>query len=205
MSSFAASCSICCHPASCAFATSDSLPTATALLCCRCAFDSSATQRARLRRQYHHPPSRLTHSGTVQSAGEPCTSSNGSPPPNSCFARRLNQTGALHEALSTSSASARAPALTRIPCLFRPKPLACQPLQRPENASASQHAAPSAPSVIRHYPTQSVPDLSAPVQTDSKYIGFPEGGFLQVAVSEAPPLGPRSPPLLPDGALQIQH
>ncbi len=184
MSSFAASCSICCHPASCAYATSDSLPTATALLCCRCAFDSSATQRRWLLRQHHHPPIRLTHSGTAQSVVEPCTSSNGSPPRNSCFARHLNQIDALHEALSTSSTSARASAHTRIPCLFRPKPLGCQPLHK---ASASQYAAPSGPSVIRRCPTQSVPDPSAPVQTDSKYIGFPVGGFLQVAVSEAPP------------------
>ena len=139
MSSCAASCSICCRPASCASATSDSSPTATALLCCRCAFDCSATQRRWLLRQHHHPPIRLTHSGAAQSAVEPCASSNGSPPRNSCFALHLNQTGALHEALSTSSASARASARTRIPCLFRPKPLGCQPLQRPHTASASQH------------------------------------------------------------------
>jgi hypothetical protein len=31
-----------------------------------------------------------------------------------------------------------------------------------------------------------VPDPSASIHTDSKYIGFHEGGFLQVAVSEAP-------------------
>ena len=187
MSSFAASCSICCHAASCASATSDSLPTATALLCCRCAFDSSATQRTWLLRQHPHPPIRLTHSGAAQSAVEPCTSSNGSPPRNSCFVRHLNQIDALHEALSTSSTSVRASAHTRTPCLFRPKPFGCQPLQRPQKASASQPAAPSGPSVIRHCPTQPVPDPSAPVQTDSKYIGFPVGGFLQVAVSEAPP------------------
>jgi hypothetical protein len=187
MSSFAASCSICYHPASCASATSDSLPIATAPLCCRCAFNSSATQRRRLLRQHHHPPSSLTQSGTAQSAVEPCMSSNGSPPRNSCFVRHLNQTDAPHEALSISSTSARASAHTRIPCLFRPKPLACQPLQRPHKASASQHAARSGPSIIRRCPTQSVPDPSAPVQTDSKYIGFPVGGFLQVAVSEAPP------------------
>src|ERR1700679_2574816 len=188
MSSFAASCSICCHPASCAYATSDSLPTATALLCCRCAFDSSETQRTWLLRQHHHPPIRLTHSGVAQSAVELCTSSNGSPPPNSCFAPHLNQTDALHEAPFTSSTSARASAHTRIPCLFRPKPLGCQPLQLPHKASASQYAAPSGPSVIRRCPTQSVPDPSAPVQTDAKYIGFPVGGFLQHAVSAATPL-----------------
>ena len=40
------------------------------------------------------------------------------------------------------------------------------------------------------HPTQSLSHPSAPVQTDAQYIGFREGGFLQVAVSEAPP--PRS-------------
>ena len=186
MSSCAASCSICCRPASCASATSASSPTATALRCCRCAFNCSATQRRCCSASITVHRSD-THSGTAQSAVEPCASSNGSPPRNSCFARHLNQTDALHEALSTSSASARASARTRIPCLFRPKPLGCQPLQPPHQASASQHAAPSGPSVIRRCPTLSVPDPSAPVQTDSKYIGFHVGGFLQVAVSEAPP------------------
>src|SRR5277367_5964500 len=108
MSSCAASCSMYCRPASCAYATSDALPTATALLYCRFAFDSSATQRRWLLRQHHHPPIRLTQSGTAQSAVEPCTWSNGSPPRNSCFARHLHQTDALHEALSTPSTSARA-------------------------------------------------------------------------------------------------
>ena len=146
MSSCAASCSICCRLASCASATSDSSPTATALLCCRCAFDYSAAQSTWLLRQHHRPPTRLTHSGAAQSAVEPCVSSNGSPPRNSCFAHHLNQTDAPHEAPSTSSASARASAHTRIPCLFRPRPLGCQPLQRPTKASASQHSAPSGPS-----------------------------------------------------------
>src|ERR1700691_2645137 len=105
MSSCADSCSMYCRPASCAYATSDSLPTVTALLCCRCAFDSSTTQRTWLLRQHHHPPIRLTQSGAAQSAVEACTSSNGSPPHNSCFAPHLNQTDALHEAPFTSSTS----------------------------------------------------------------------------------------------------
>src|ERR1700722_1873063 len=145
MSSCAASCSMYCRPASCASATSGSLPTATALLCCRCAFDSSATQRTWLLRQHHHPPIRLTHFGAAHSAVELRTSSNGSPPRNSCFAPHLNQTDALHEAPSTSSTSAHASEHTRVPCLFRPKPRGCQPLQRLHKASASQHAAPSGP------------------------------------------------------------
>lgn len=35
-------------------------------------------------------------------------------------------------------------------------------------------------------PTMPLPDPSAPIQTDAKYIGFHVGGFLQVAESEAP-------------------
>jgi hypothetical protein len=61
------------------------------------------SQKTPLRR-HHRPPIRFTHSGTAQSAAEPCTSSNGSPPRNSCFALHLNQTGAPHEALFPSSA-----------------------------------------------------------------------------------------------------
>lgn len=39
---------------------------------------------------------------------------------------------------------------------------------------------------VGRYPTQPVPDPPAPAQTDSKYMAFHEGRFLQVAVSEAP-------------------
>src|SRR5664280_266719 len=190
MSSCAASCSICCRQDSCVSAISVSSPTATAPRCCRCACSCSADYcKTRLHR-HHSPQIRLVHSGTAQSAVERCTSSNGSLLRNSCFAHHLIHTDALHEALSTSSACACActcaSAHTRIPCLFLPKPLGCQPLQPLHQASASQHAAPSGISVIAHCPTRSVPDPSAPVQTHSKYIGFHEGGFLQVAVSEAP-------------------
>jgi hypothetical protein len=111
-----------------------------------------------------------------------------SPLRNSCLARRLNQTGTPHESLSTSSAPDRASARSRTPCLLRSKPLRGQPLHRPHQVSASPHAAPSCPSVIGRCPTLFVPDPSAPDQTDSTYIGFHEGGFLQVAVSEAPHL-----------------
>jgi len=76
----------------------------------------------------------------------------------------------------------------RIPCLFRPKHLACQSLKTPHQASASHRTAPSGLQAIGPCPTQSLPDPSAPAQTDAKYIGFHEGGFLQVAVSEAPRL-----------------
>src|SRR5450432_85725 len=172
MSSCAASCSICCRHGSCVSATSVSSPIATAPRCCRCACSCSADYCKTQLHRHHSPQIRLIHSGTARSAVEPCASSNGSPLRNSCFAHHLIQTDALHEALSTSSACACALAHTRIPCLFQPKPLGCQPLQPPHQASASQHAAPSGISVIARCPTQSVSDPSAPVQTHSKYIGF---------------------------------
>src|ERR1700722_14768816 len=127
MSSCDASCSICCRPVSCASATSDSSPTGTALLGCRCACDYSADHSKAQLRRHQRPQIRSIHSGTALSAVEPCASSNGSPPRNSCFALHLNQTATPHEALSTSSTLARASAHTRIPCLFQPIPLGSQP------------------------------------------------------------------------------
>ena len=63
-------------------------------------------------------------------------------------------------------------------------PQSLQPRLTPQLAASPLHPAikPAA-----SYPTQSLPDPSAPAQPHSKYIAFHEGGFLQVAVSEAPP------------------
>jgi hypothetical protein len=203
MSSCAASCFICCHRVSCASVTSDSSPTVTALRSCRCVCDCSEEHRKTQPRRHQRPPIRIL-SGTARSAAQPCPSSNGSPLRNSCFARHLNQTGVQHEALSTSPALVRASARSRILGLFRSKPLRYQPLHPLHQVSASQYAAPSSPSVIRCCPTLFVPDPSAPVQTHSKYIGFHVGGFLQVAVSEAPPKGIQLRTVI-CRALQIQH
>src|SRR5664279_4455851 len=187
MSSCAASCSTCCRPASCAYATSDSSPTVNAPRCCRGAFSCSAARRERQLRRLNHLPKRLTHSGTARSAEAPCASSNGSPLPNSCFAHHLNQTSAQHEALSISAAFARASARMRIPRLICPRLLSCLSLQPSTDTSLRCFTAPSHHQSGTSYPTPLVPDPSAPDQTDSKYIAFHEGGFLQVAVSEAPP------------------
>ena len=83
-----------------------------------------------------------------------------------------------------------------LPVLRRARGLLVSSGRNPFDASLSSlhisaSASHSCPSIRLQasgsYPTQSVPDPSAPVQTDSKYIGFRGGGFLQVAVSEAPP------------------
>src|SRR5450631_3452416 len=186
MSSCAASCSMYCRRASSEFVTSDSSPTGIALRCCRCAFDCSAAQRKRQCRQLNRPPKRLTHSGTARSAAEPCTSSKGSPLRNSCFALHRNQTGALHESQSTASALARALARTQIPCLNWPRLVRYRSLHLPHDPSVrrfpTQFIHPSGSS----YPLQPVHALTKHIRPHSKYIGFPVGGFLQVAVSEAP-------------------
>src|ERR1700732_3610921 len=186
MSSCAASCFICCHPVSCASVTSDSSPTAIALRFCHYAANCLAAQKRYLLRQHHRPPIRTTHSGTALSAAQPCASSNGSPPRNSCSARHLNQTGTQHESPFTSSTSIRASARTRILCLLWAKPLGCQPLPPLHRPSSNCRTTPSGRKATGPCPTRSVPHPSAPLQTDSKYIGFHVGGFLQVAVSEAP-------------------
>ena len=104
------------------------------------------------------------------------------------FLRRflLHQNGALHEPLSTSSVFARASARTQILRLIRPKTLRCQPLRRQNQASKSHWPPPFEPQANRLHQIQPVRDPPPPTRAHSKYIGFPVGGFLQVAVSEAP-------------------
>jgi hypothetical protein len=172
MSSCAASCSTCCRRASSASATSDSLPTATALLCCRCACGYSADHSKTRLRRHRRLQIRLIHSGTVQSAVEPCTSSNGSPLRNSCFALHLYRTSTRHEPLSTPSVFARASARTQIPCLNQPNLLACQSIQPTHRTLSNHRASPSSLHAIEPGPTKPLPDPSAPAQTHSKYIGF---------------------------------
>jgi hypothetical protein len=82
-------------------------------------------------------------------------------------------------------------------------PLACPTLPPPHRPSASHRAAPFGLHTIASHQTQPAPDPSAPAQTDAKYIGFREGGFLQVAGSEAPRLRACNCAPLRRGALQI--
>ena len=94
---------------------------------------------------------------------------------------------------------------TRIPCLICPGLLGRLSLQPSTDTSSRYFTAPSHSQSGTSYPTQPVPDPSAPAQTHSKYIAFHEGGFLQVAVSEAPLQDHAACALLRGGALQIQH
>src|SRR5664280_1555348 len=188
-SSCADSCSICCHVASCASATSDFSPTGNAPSSCRSASNCSTAQRTELLHRHRRPPTSLSRYGTVQSAVEPCTSLNGSPRLNSCFALHLNPTSAQHEPLSASSASTRAPARTEISGLLAPgvlcylffqlcRPLLCDAPPLQQDLKAADHTDHSGLLKPLH-----------PLSPHSKYIAFPRGGFLQVAVSEAPGQG----------------
>jgi hypothetical protein len=90
-----------------------------------------------LLRWHRRPPIRTTHSGTVLSAAEPCASSNGSPPRNSCFARHLNQTAAPLERLNLCSHS------RLLLVLRRAHRLLVSPGQNPSDASLSRlHVSP---------------------------------------------------------------
>src|ERR1017187_5126697 len=98
--------------------------------------------------------SALSRYGTVPSAVEPCTSLNGSPRLNSCFALHLNPTSAQHEPPSASSASTRAPARTEISCLIGPEVLCHLFFQPMPNASVRRFPAPTRPQSGRSYPSQ---------------------------------------------------
>ena len=117
---------------------------------------------------------------------EPCTLPNGSPRLNSCFAHHRNQTAALHELLSTSSALARALARMRVPCPNWPKWVRYRSSQLPKDPSVRRFQAQFIFQSRSSYPLQPVHGLTKHIRHHSKYIGFPVGGFLQVAVSEAP-------------------
>src|ERR1035441_7512556 len=114
MSSCAASCSTCCHAASCASATSDSSPTGNALRCCRSASSCSPVQptaRIELRRPLRIILARLP-TGTVPSAEALCTSWNGSPQLNSGCVLHPSPTYVPHETAIPTSISPHASACT---------------------------------------------------------------------------------------------
>ena len=117
---------------------------------------------------------------------QPCTWLNGSPRLNSCFPLHLNPSSAQHESLSSSSASTRAPAPTEVSGLLAPGVLCHLFFQPMPNSSVRRFAAPTGPQCGRSYRSQRPAQNSAPAHPHSKYIAFPRGGFLQVAVSEAP-------------------
>jgi hypothetical protein len=124
MSSCAASCSICFHAASSAFATSASLPTDNVPGCCHSA---SAYFGVQTPSQLQHPLQQtvLTHSGIVLFAAQQCMWSNGSPQLNSCSVLR-HSTSTPHESTAPTSIPPRVRTRTQILRLTWLKPL-CRP------------------------------------------------------------------------------
>jgi len=181
-SSCAYSCSMCCRPPSCVSATSASSPTDDVPLCCRYAsICSEALSRQPLRRP-RRLLTTLIHSGAARYALAPCMLSNVSPPRNSCFALHPNQTGAPHETLFPSSPADRAPVRMQIPCLISTEMPGQLSVAYTPDALRPRFTAPSHLQSATSCLSPLLPQISAPDQTDSKYIAFQEGGFLQVAV-----------------------
>ena len=122
------------------------------------------------------------HSGAALSVAEPCMSSNASLRLNFCFVHRLS-TITLHEKATTASNHPRAPARTKSLRLVWPR-MPCQASLRPLPAA-------STPTTSRcNYRAQPPTATSQIIRTCStiyKTHRAPvRGGFLQVAVSEAP-------------------
>ena len=163
-------------------------------------------ENAQLRR-HHRPPIRLTHSGTARSAAEPCASSNGSPPRNSCFALHLNQTGAQHEALSTSSAFARASARTQTPCLICPETALPGCLFSSRTDSSLRCSAASIPTVkaADPSPTQPVPEPFAPASDPFKVHSLPSRAASFKSLYPKRPSKTMQLRTVASRALQIQH
>jgi hypothetical protein len=179
----------------------EKIATATAPHSCRSAPNCSAAQRRQLPRTLHRPPTRFTPSGTVRSAADPCASSNGSPQPSSCYAHHhRKQTGALHESLFPSPASHRAPARTEIPCLNWQKLLRHSSYQPSHNTAVRRFQAQVRHSSSTSHLYQRVHTPTRLARPHSKCIAFPRGGFLQVAVSEAPSQSALELELSPVGA-----
>src|SRR6202008_3313090 len=80
----------------------------------------------------------------------------------------------------------RVPARKHIPCLIWPEPFRYQSLCPLPDSSLPHFAVPCGPQSSRSYSFRNFLKPSTLRSAHSKYIAFHEGGFLQVAVSEAP-------------------
>ena len=121
MSSCAASCSTCCHAASCVFATSDFLPTDGEQNFFHSVSDCSSNPISQQLLLPCRPRYPRTRCGTVRSAAEPCRWSSASSLRNSSSDLRLISAGAQHESTSPTSNLPRAPARTLVLRLAFPK------------------------------------------------------------------------------------
>jgi|ERR1700678_1079120 len=204
MSSCDASSYTCCHAALCASATSDFSLTAGEQSFFHSVSDCSSRPISQQQTPPCRPRSPLTQHGPVRSAAEPCRLSSASPPRNFSSDLRLISAGAPHESSSPASHLARASARTLVLCLaFLRVQHGCA-LATLRHAGARPFSLPRATETKAHRQQAPPRKRQRPPHRETNPI-VPRGGFLQVAVSEAPLHSVSTPSSSLGGALQIQH
>ena len=185
MSSCAASCSTCSHAASCASATSDFSLTAGERSFFHSVSDCSSHPISQQQTPPRRPRAPLTHQVPVRSAAELCRLSSASPPRNSSSDLRLISAGEPHESTSPASNFARASARTLVLCLaFLRVQYGCA-RGTLRHAGARPFSLPRATETKAHRQQAPPRKRQRPPHRETNPI-VPRGGFLQVAVSEAP-------------------
>jgi hypothetical protein len=184
MSSCDASSCTCCRAALCASATSDfSLTDAE-----RSLFHSVSGCSSHPISQQQKPPRPrcpFPRCGNVRFAAEPCRLSSASPPRNSSSDLRLISAGAPHESTSPASNLARASARTLVLCLaFLRMQYGCA-LGTLRCTAPRAFPLPTATETQALSQQRHTSQRSKRAHPDTNPI-VPRGGFLQVAVSEAP-------------------
>jgi hypothetical protein len=135
------------------------------------------------------PPRRprcpFTRCGNVRSAAEPCMLSSASPPRNSFSDLRLIPAGARHESTSPASNLSRASARTLVLCLVFLSRHYCCAMQTLRCTAPRPFSLRRATETEEPRQQRQPCKRSEPAHPDTNPI-VPRGGFLQVAVSEAP-------------------
>src|SRR6266852_9857998 len=185
MSSCAASSCTCCRAVLCASATSDFLLTGgeqnSFHSVLGCSSNPIRQQRAPLRRRCP-----FTRCGNVHFAAEPCKLSSASPPRNFSSDLRLISAGAPHESASPASNLARASARTLVLCLAFLRMQYGYALGTLRCSAPRAFSLPTATETKALSQQRHTSQRSRRAHPDTNPI-VPPGGFLQVAVSEAPP------------------
>src|SRR5208337_3884868 len=185
MSSCAAFCSTCCRADLCVSATSAFLPTGDERNFSHCVSTCSSNQSSHQHAPFHRLPPPLPCYGLVPSAAESCALSSGFPLRNSSSGLRPIPDGAQHEFTSPASNLPRAPARTVPLCSLFPKTRSCPSVQALQRTTPQRFCLRIPIDAADHPPHWYPRSRSELAQAHTNPRG-PEGGFLQVAVSEAP-------------------
>jgi hypothetical protein len=184
MSSCAVSCFTCCRAALCVFATSAFSPTGGERSFFHSVPDCSSHPIGQ-QQTPHHPRCPFVRCGNVRFAAESCKWSNASPPRSCSSDPRLISAGAPHESTSPASNFARASARTLVLCLaFLKMQYGCT-LGTLRCTTPPAFSLPTATETQALSQQRHTSQRSKRAHPDTNPI-VPRGGFLQVAVSEAP-------------------